>query len=147
MKKRRSARRGRTPFPSGCKRRSKNIQRFAARQPPCYAQVLEQAFGPDCPIFSNPNTGHYTLRWVMRQVFRCLIRKKGEGKGEWWKDPAKGGGGAGHTQPVRGSPMCPLGERVSSSALGALNHVSDPCGVRFDTGEYLVCLQPSLALD
>ena len=36
--------------------------------------------------------------------------------------------------------MCPRGESVSSGALGALNLLSDPRGVRFGTGHYLVCL-------
>ena len=37
--------------------------------------------------------------------------------------------------------MCPLGERVSSGVLGALNLLSNPRGVRLGTGHYLVCLQ------
>ena len=111
---------------------------------PWSAQVLEQGCGPDQPIFSDPSKGHYTLRWVMRRLFRCLIRKHGEGKGEWRRDAAKGGGL--HWQPVPGGPMSPLPERISSGSLGALNLLSDPRGVRFGTGHYLVCLEHRVAL-
>ena len=61
----------------------------------------------------------------MRRFFRCLIRKNGEGKGEWRRDAAIGG--AWHWQPVPGSPMSPLPERISSGSLGAL--LADPRGV------------------
>ena len=105
---------------------------------PWSAQNLEQVCGANQPILSNPTKGHYTLRWVMRQFSWCLIRKNGEGKGEWRKDPTKGG--TGHWQPIRGGPMCPLGERVSWGALGALNLLIPPRGVRFVTGHYLLCL-------
>ena len=43
-------------------------------------------------------------------------------------------------------PMCPRGERVTSEALGALNLMSDPRGVRFGTGHYVVCLHHWVAL-
>ena len=42
--------------------------------------------------------------------------------------------------------MSPLPERISSGSLGALNLLSDPGGVRFGTGHYLVCLQHWVAL-
>ena len=82
------------------------------------------------------------MRWVVRRLFRCLIRENGEGKGDWQKDAAKGG--AWHWQSMTGGPMCPLGEKVGSGALGALNLLSDPRVVKFGTGHYLVCL-PHLA--
>ena len=56
-----------------------------------FAQVLDRCCGPSQQIFSDPNQLHYTLQWVMRRPFRCPIGKNGEGKGEWRKDPAKGG--------------------------------------------------------
>ena len=102
------------------------------------AQLLEQGYGPDQSILCDLSKGHHTLRWVMGRLFRCLIREHGEGKVELRKDPAKGG--ARHWQPVPGCPMCLRGQRVSSGALGALNLLSDPRGVRFGTGHYLVCL-------
>ena len=37
--------------------------------------------------------------------------------------------------------MSPLPQRISSGSLGALNLLSDPLGVRFGTGHYVVCLQ------
>ena len=118
---------------------------------PWSAQVLEQGCGPDKPIFSDPSEGHYTLRWVMRRLFRCLIRKHTcvtyhNPYVEWQRDAAKGG--AGHCQPVPGGPMPPHPppERISSGSLGALNLLSDPRGVRFGTGHYLVCLQHWVAL-
>ena len=80
----------------------------------------------------------------MRRLFRCLIRKQGEGKGECRRDAAKGG--ARHWQPVPGSPMSPLPERISLGSLGALILLSNPRGVGFGTGHYLVCLQHRVAL-
>ena len=102
------------------------------------AQVLDQGCGPDQPIIFDPSKGHYTLRWVMYRLFWCRIRKNGEGKGEWRRDAAKGG--AWHWQPVPGSPMSPLPERISLGSLGALNLLADPRGVKFGSGHYLVCL-------
>ena len=69
------------------------------------------------------------------------MRKNGKGKGEWRKDPAKAGAWHWQWQLVPGGPMCPLGERVSSGALGALNLPSDPWGVRFGTGQYRAVLK------
>ena len=100
--------------------------------------------GQSSQFFSDPSKGHYTLGWVMRRLFWCLIRKHGEGKGDWRRDAAKGG--ARHWQPVPGCPMCPLPERISSGSLGALNLFADPRGVRLGTGHYLVCLQHWVAL-
>ena len=60
------------------------------------------------------------------------------------KDAAKGG--AWHWQQLPGGPMCPLGEKASLGSLGALNVLSDPRGVGFGTGHYLVCLQHWVAL-
>ena len=42
--------------------------------------------------------------------------------------------------------MSPLPERISSGPLGALSLLSDPRGVRFGTGHYVVCLQHWVAL-
>ena len=42
--------------------------------------------------------------------------------------------------------MYPVGERISSGALGALNLLADVRGVRFGTGHYVVCLQHWVAL-
>ena len=42
--------------------------------------------------------------------------------------------------------MSPLPERSSSWSLGALNRLADPRGVRFGTGNYLVCLEHWVAL-
>ena len=67
----------------------------------------------------------------MRRLFRCLLRKHGEGKGEWRRDAAKGG--AWHLQPVPGGTMSPLPERISSGSLGPVNLLSDPRGVKFGT--------------
>ena len=75
----------------------------------------------------------------MRRLFRCLIRKHGEGKGGWRRDAAKGG--AWHWQLVPAGPMSSLPERISLGSLGALNLLSDPRGVMFGTGHHLVCLQ------
>ena len=80
----------------------------------------------------------------MCQLSRCLIRKHGEGKGEWRRDAAKGR--AEHRQPLPGGPMSPLPERINSRSVGALNLLSDPRGVRFGTDHYLVCLQHWVAL-
>ena len=55
---------------------------------PWFAQVSQQGCGLDHPIFCDLRKAHYTLRWVMRQLFRWLIRKNGEGKGGRRKDPA-----------------------------------------------------------
>ena len=74
----------------------------------------------------------------MRRLFRRRIRKNGEGKGDWRKNPTKGGTRS--WQPLLGSPMCPLGEGVTSGVLGALNPLSDPRWGRFGTGHYLACL-------
>ena len=89
--------------------------------------------------FSDSSKGQYTLHWVMRRLFRCLIRKHSEGKGERQRDAAKGG--AGRWQPVPGDPMSPLPERISSGSLSALNLPSDPLGDGCGTGHYLVCLR------
>ena len=75
----------------------------------------------------------------MHRLFRCLIRKNGEGKGEWPKDSAKRGRLALAASARRSH--VPAGGRVSSGALGAFNLLSDPRGVRFGTGHYMVCLQ------
>ena len=42
--------------------------------------------------------------------------------------------------------MCPLGDRVSSGVLGALNLLSDPWALRFGNGHHLVCLRHSVSL-
>ena len=83
---------------------------------PWSPQVLEQGCGQDQLFFFDASKGHYTLRWVIRQLFRCLIRKNEEGKGEWLRDAAKGG--AGYWQPVPGGPMSPLPESISSGSQG-----------------------------
>ena len=120
------------------------VCRKAAAAPLC-AQVLEEGYGPDQPTFSDSSKGHHNLRWVMGRLFPCLTRKNEEGKREWRTDATKGCDWQG--QPLPGSPMSPLPERISSGTLGALNLLADPCGVRFVTGHCVVCLQHCLALD
>ena len=108
-----------------------SVFRKAAAHPRS-AQLLEQGCGPDQPIFSDHNKGHYTLRSIMRRLFRCLIRKNGEGKGEWRRDVTKWG--AWLWQPVPGCPMLPLPEMIILGSRGALNLLADPRGVTLATG-------------
>ena len=42
--------------------------------------------------------------------------------------------------------MSPLPKRISSGSRGAVNLLSDPRGVTFGTGHYVVCLHNWVAL-
>ena len=70
-------------------------ERLKQPLPPGLPNSLNRAVGQTNQLFFDASKGHYTLRWVMRPLFRCLIRKKGEGKGEWQRDAAKGVPGTG----------------------------------------------------
>ena len=110
---------------------------------PWSAQVPEQGSGPDRPISLDPNKDHYTLRWIMRQLLRCLLRKNAEGKGEWWRDAAKVG--AWDWQPVPGGPISPL-QSFSSGVPKGHEPAGRPPGGQVWHRPPLLCLQQWVAL-
>ena len=110
------------PSSSGYIRPCGKRRRAAGKQPlsPALSKFWSRAVGQTTPFPVTPQaTLHLTVGHAPTfLVLNTVIRKNGEGKGEWQKDPAKGG--TWHWQPLPGGPRRPVGERVGSGAWGPM---------------------------
>ena len=135
------------PSPSGCKSPSGNTRRSAARQPLPHGlpKSSKRAVGHTDQFSLNPARVTAPCGWSCSEVFYAESGKMGRARGSGRKIPPKLAPGTGNK--CRAVPCaCLGGGGVSWGALGAPYLLSDPRGVRFGTGHYLVCLQHWVAL-
>ena len=78
--------------------------------------------------------------WVFHRLVRKLVRKHGSGKGEWGREPERGGGGE-MWRLTMGAPLARVPNSVNARGLLALNLLRGPRNDGFTTGHYLVVLQ------